>query len=107
MSDLANDVGAIVTFAAESHVDRSIEGAKPFVTTNVQGTQTPRDAALEADIDTFLQISTDEVDGQIFERTFSEDDPLNPRNPYAVTKAGADLLAKSYETTHDLPANEM
>lgn len=103
VTDLVADVDAIVNFAAESHVDRSIEGAKPFVTTNVQGTQTLLDAANEADIERFLQISTDEVYGQILEGKFSEDDPLNPRNPYAATKAGADLLAQSFQTTHDVP----
>jgi dTDP-glucose 4,6-dehydratase len=100
---LVSDVDAIVNFAAESHVDRSIEGAKPFVTTNVQGTQTLLDAASEADIERFLQISTDEVYGQILDGKFSEDDPLNPRNPYSATKAGSDLLAQSFQTTHDLP----
>ena len=103
VTELVSDVDAIVNFAAESHVDRSIEGAKPFVTTNVQGIQTLLDAANEADIERFLQISTDEVYGQILDGKFSEDDPLDPRNPYAATKAGADLLARSFETTHDLP----
>ena len=103
VTKLVSDVDAIVNFAAESHVDRSIEGAEPFVTTNVQGTQTLLDAANEGDIDRFLQISTDEVYGQILDGKFSEDDPLDPRNPYAATKAGADLLARSFETTHDLP----
>ena len=103
VTELVSDVDAIVNFAAESHVDRSIEGAKPFVTTNVQGTQILLDAANEGDIDRFLQISTDEVYGQILDGKFSEDDPLNPRNPYAATKAGADLLTRSFETTHDLP----
>lgn len=103
VAELMDDVDGVVNFAAESHVDRSIQGAKPFVTTNVEGTQVLLDAALDADIDRFLQISTDEVYGQILEGTFSEGDSLNPRNPYAATKAGADLLAKSYATTHDLP----
>ena len=103
VTELVSDVDAIVNFAAESHVDRSIEGAKPFITTNVQGTQTLLDAANEGDIDRFLQISTDEVYGQILDGKFSEDDPLDPRNPYAATKAGADLLTRSFETTHDLP----
>ena len=103
VTKFVSDVDAIVNFAAESHVDRSIEGAKPFVTTNVQGTQTLLDAVNEGDIDRFLQISTDEVYGQILDGKFSEDDPLDPRNPYAATKAGADLLAQSFETTHDLP----
>ncbi|MDB9235513.1 dTDP-glucose 4,6-dehydratase [Halorubrum ezzemoulense] len=103
VTDLVADVDAIINFAAESHVDRSIDGAKPFVSTNVQGTQTLLDAANEVGIDRFLQISTDEVYGQVLDGTFSEDDPLNPRNPYAATKAGADLLANSFQTTHDLP----
>ena len=103
VTELVSDVDAIVNFAAESHVDRSIEGAEPFVTTNVRGTQTLLDAANEGDIDRFLQISTDEVYGQILDGKFSEDDPLDPRNPYAATKAGADLLTRSFETTHDLP----
>lgn len=103
VGDLAADVDAIVNFAAESHVDRSIEGAAPFAQTNVEGTQRLLDAAADADVDRFLQISTDEVYGEIEEGTFSEDDPLNPRNPYAATKAGADLLVQSYHVTHDLP----
>ena len=103
VTKLVSDVDAIVNFAAESHVDQSIEGTKPFVTTNVQGTQTLLEAANEGDICRFLQISTDEVYGQILDGKFSEDDPLDPRNPYAATKAGADLLAQSFETTHDLP----
>lgn len=103
VTNLVSDADAVVNFAAESHVDRSIEGAKPFVTTNVEGTQTLLDVARDADVERFLQISTDEVYGQILDGTFSEGDPLNPRNPYAATKAGADLLAKSYETTYGLP----
>ncbi|RLM42589.1 dTDP-glucose 4,6-dehydratase [Haloarcula sp. Atlit-47R] len=103
VSDLVSDVDAVVNFAAESHVDRSIEGAEPFVSTNVQGTQTLLDAATDSEIDRFVQISTDEVYGQIVDGSFSEEDPLNPRNPYSATKASADLLAQSYETTHGLP----
>lgn len=103
VDDLVAECDAVVNFAAESHVDRSIDGAKPFVSTNVQGTQTLLDAALDADIDRFLQISTDEVYGEIHEGLFTEDDPLNPRNPYSASKAGADLLVQSYRETHDLP----
>jgi dTDP-glucose 4,6-dehydratase len=103
VTDLVADVDAIVNFAAESHVDRSIEGAKPFVTTNVQGTQTLLDAAKEEGVERFLQVSTDEVYGQILDGKFAEDDRLNPRNPYSATKAGADILAQSFQTTHDLP----
>ncbi len=103
VSDIIEDVDVVVNFAAESHVDRSIEGARPFVTTNVQGTQTLLDAAKGANIKRFLQVSTDEVYGQILDGKFSEDDPLNPRNPYSATKASADLLAQSFHTTHDVP----
>ena len=100
---LVAEADAVVNFAAESHVGRSIEGAKPFVQTNVEGTQVLLDAVKDADIDRFLQISTDEVYGQILDGKFSEDDKLSPRNPYSATKAGADHLAQSYRTTHDLP----
>jgi dTDP-glucose 4,6-dehydratase len=103
VSELVSDADVVVNFAAESHVDRSIDGAEPFVSTNVQGTQTLLDAANDADIERFLQISTDEVYGQILDGKFAEDDQLNPRNPYSATKAGADLLAQSFQTTHDLP----
>lgn len=103
VAELVADVDAIVNFAAESHVDRSIEGSKPFVSTNVEGTRVLLDAALEADVERFVQISTDEVYGEILEGEFTEDDVLSPRNPYAATKASADLLALSYFTTHELP----
>jgi dTDP-glucose 4,6-dehydratase len=93
----------VVHFAAQSHVDRSIEGAAPFVSTNVGGAQTMLEAALDHSLDLFIQISTDEVYGEIVEGTFSEQDRLTPRNPYAATKAGADLLAHSYYITHDVP----
>ena len=103
VDELVTDVDAVVNFAAESHVDRSIDSAEPFVSTNVQGTQTLLDAARTHDVDRFLQVSTDEVYGEVLDGTFSEDDPLEPRNPYAATKAGADLLARSYHTTYGLP----
>lgn len=103
VGDLVSDVDAIANFAAESHVDRSIDDAGPFVSTNVRGTQVLLDAALDRGIDRFLQVSTDEVYGEVLDGAFAESDPLNPRNPYAATKAGADLLALSYHTTYDLP----
>lgn len=103
VSDLMHDVDVVVNFAAESHVDRSIEGSEPFVSTNVQGTQTLLDEAADSDISLFLQVSTDEVYGEIVEGKFDENDQLQPRNPYAATKAGADLLTQSYQTTHELP----
>jgi len=102
VADLVEDVDAVVNLAAESHVDRSIQGSRPFVTTNVGGTQTLLDAATDADVERFLQVSTDEVYGQVLDGRFSEEDPLDPRNPYAATKAGADLLAGSFHTTHGL-----
>lgn len=103
VDDLVADVDIVVNFAAESHVDRSIDSAEPFVSTNVQGTQTLLDAARHTDLDRFVQISTDEVYGEIDNGVFNESDSLNPRNPYAATKASADLLAMSYYTTYGLP----
>lgn len=103
VEDLVSEVDAVVNFAAESHVDRSIEGAAAFAKTNVEGTQRLLEAAVDSEVDRFLQISTDEVYGQIERGTFTEDDPLEPRNPYAATKAGADHLVRSYHITHGLP----
>lgn len=103
VTDLVDNVNVIIHFAAESHVDRSIEGTEPFVSTNIQGTRNLLDAALDTDLDLFIQVSTDEVYGQIEEGRFTETDPLDPRNPYAATKASADLLANSYYTTYGLP----
>jgi len=90
-------------FAAESHVDRSIENAGDFVRTNITGTYTLLEAAKEENIDRFIHISTDEVYGSTLTRSFSEADPLAPSSPYSATKAGSDLLALSYYTTHGLP----
>lgn len=101
--DLVAETDAVVNFAAESHVDRSIQGASPFVETNVVGVQTLLDAAVEHGVEQFVQISTDEVYGEILDGRFTEEDRLIPRNPYAATKAGADLLARSYHVTHEAP----
>jgi dTDP-glucose 4,6-dehydratase len=103
VSDLVEDVEFVVNFAAESHVDRAIEGSSKFVSTNVAGTQTLLDVARDTDLDGFIQVSTDEVYGEIAEGKFSEDDRLTPRNPYAATKAAADHLAYSYYITYDVP----
>lgn len=103
VAEQVNAVDAVVNFAAQSHVDRSIESAESFVATNVQGTQKLLSATRDADVETFVQVSTDEVYGQILEGEFTESDRLAPRNPYAATKAGADLLALSYHETHDVP----
>ncbi|MFI7302115.1 dTDP-glucose 4,6-dehydratase [Micromonospora aurantiaca] len=92
----------IVHFAAESHVDRSITGAAPFVTTNVLGTQTMLDAALRHGVRRFVHVSTDEVYGSIDSGSWTEDWPLAPNSPYSASKAGSDLLALSYHRTHGL-----
>jgi dTDP-glucose 4,6-dehydratase len=93
---------AVVHFAAESHVDRSILGATPFVTTNVLGTQVLLDAALRARVGRFLHVSTDEVYGSIESGSWTEECPLAPRSPYSASKAGSDLLALAFHRTHDL-----
>jgi dTDP-glucose 4,6-dehydratase len=102
-ADLVAAADQIVNFAAESHVDRSIDGASSFVRSNVEGVATLLDACVDHGIDQFVQISTDEVYGEIPQGKFHEGDKLTPRNPYAATKAGADLLAHSYHVTHDVP----
>jgi len=99
---LAKRSDAIINFAAESHVDRSISSAKDFVLTNVLGTQTLLDAAKATKVETFVQISTDEVYGTISEGSWSETAPLLPNSPYAASKASADLLARSYYRTFGL-----
>jgi dTDP-glucose 4,6-dehydratase len=93
---------AVVHFAAESHVDRSIDSAAPFVVTNVVGTQTLLDAALRHNLGRFLHVSTDEVYGSIDEGSWTEDWPLAPNSPYSASKAGSDLLALAYHRTHKM-----
>jgi dTDP-glucose 4,6-dehydratase len=104
--DLARELmpghDAVVHFAAESHVDRSIAGAVPFVTTNVLGTQVLLDAARLAGVGRFVHVSTDEVYGSIEEGAWTEDWPLAPNSPYAASKAGSDLLALAAYRTHGL-----
>ncbi|MFJ6935222.1 dTDP-glucose 4,6-dehydratase [Streptomyces sp. NPDC101132] len=93
---------AVVHFAAETHVDRSITSAGPFVATNVVGTQVLLDAALRHSVGRFVHVSTDEVYGSISDGSWSESSPLKPNSPYAASKASADLLALSYQRTHGL-----
>ncbi|MGW4568075.1 dTDP-glucose 4,6-dehydratase [Streptomyces sp. NPDC004561] len=93
---------AVVHFAAESHVDRSIDGAAPFVRTNVTGTQVLLDAAHRHGVGRFVHVSTDEVYGSIGEGSWTEAWPLAPNSPYSASKAGADLLALAYHRTHGL-----
>jgi len=95
-------IDLVVHFAAESHVDRSITGAADFVSTNVVGTQVMLQAALDAVVGKFVHVSTDEVYGSIPEGSWPETDPLLPNSPYSASKAGSDLLARSYFRTHGL-----
>jgi dTDP-glucose 4,6-dehydratase len=100
---LMAEVDAVVHFAAESHVDRSILGAVDFVMTNVVGTQTLLDSALHSGIDAFVHVSTDEVYGSIEKGSWDEEQPLEPNSPYSASKASSDLLARAYHRTHGLP----
>ena len=96
---------AVINFAAESHVDRSIHNAMPFVTTNIVGTQTLLEACLAAGVERFVQISTDEVYGSLGPTgKFSEQTPLDPRSPYSASKASADFLTAAFYHTHAFPA---
>jgi dTDP-glucose 4,6-dehydratase len=94
---------AVVHFAAESHVDRSIVDPFAFVTTNTFGTSVLCDVARQVGVERFLHISTDEVYGSIESGSFDETDRLTPRSPYSAAKAGSDLIALSYHTTYGLP----
>ncbi|MFJ8957561.1 dTDP-glucose 4,6-dehydratase [Streptomyces sp. NPDC102381] len=96
---------ALVNFAAESHVDRSIAGAQDFVHANVVGTHALLQAALDAELPRFVQVSTDEVYGSIAHGSWTEDSPLQPNSPYAATKAAADLLVSAFARTHGLNAS--
>ena len=94
----------VVNFAAETHVDRSISDAGPFINTNVFGTYTLLEASVKANVKKFVHISTDEVYGSAVKGFFKETDTLNPRNPYSATKAAAEHIVYSYAITHGLPA---
>jgi dTDP-glucose 4,6-dehydratase len=95
---------ALVNFAAESHVDRSIDGSNEFMMANIVGANTIFNAARQLEIERFLHISTDEVYGSIEEPdSFAEGDGLEPNSPYSVSKAGADLLARAYRVTYGYP----
>ena len=102
--ELVEGVDVIVNAAAESHVEKSIEhGASEFVTTNVEGTQILLDAIRVTPVERFILISSSEVYGTAESAPMDEEHPLNPRSPYAATKAGADRLAYSYWTTYEPP----
>ena len=104
VGEVVAEVDVIVNAAAESHVEKSIrEGASEFVTTNVEGTQILLDAIRETPVERFLLVSSSEVYGTAVRDPMDEEHPLNPRSPYAATKAGGDRLAYSYRVTYDLP----
>ena len=102
MSELfAEGIDYVVNFAAESHVDRSIEDASAFVLTNVVGTQVLLSAAKKYGVQKFLQVSTDEVYGSLGDMgLFTETTPLAPNSPYSASKASADLFVRAYFETH-------
>ena len=103
VQSLVEDADIIVNFAAESHVDRSIMGGAEFVQTDVYGTYVLLENAQRCGVERFYQISTDEVYGSLDEGAWTEDWPLEPRNPYSASKASAELLVRAYHITHDLP----
>ncbi|MFJ9324997.1 dTDP-glucose 4,6-dehydratase [Streptomyces sp. DSS69] len=100
--DLLPEHDAVVHFAAESHVDRSIHDASLFARTNVVGTQNLLDCCVRTGVRKVVHVSTDEVYGSIDEGSWTEDHPLEPNSPYAASKAGADLMARAYGRTHGL-----
>ena len=103
VNELSKDVNAIVNFAAQSHVDRSIIDASDFIRTNIDGTYNLLEATKRYNISRFVQASTDEVYGSIEEGSFKETSPLSPNSPYAASKAAADMLVHSYRVTFNLP----
>jgi dTDP-glucose 4,6-dehydratase len=103
VNSLTKDIDIIFNFAAESHVDRSINDPFVFTKSNTLGTHTLLEAARKNNIKKFIQISTDEVYGSTKEDSFKETDNLKPSSPYSVSKAAADLMCLSYHTTFDMP----
>lgn len=103
VAGLMRGTDLVVHFAAESHVDRSILGSSEFVLTNVLGTQTLLQAALDAEVGKFVHVSTDEVYGSIADGSWPEDHPLEPNSPYSASKASSDLIARSFYRTYGLP----
>jgi dTDP-glucose 4,6-dehydratase len=104
VSLLATDVDAIINFAAESHVDRSLEAPGQFIQTDVYGTYVLLEAARRAGHTRFLQVSTDEVYGDIADGASAETEPLRPRSPYSASKAGAEMMVWAYRASYGMPA---
>ena len=104
VSMIMDNVDVVVNFAAESHVDRSIRGPEIFVETNIKGTLNLLQCAKQSNVQRYIQISTDEVYGSLGKTGyFTEDTPLSPNSPYLASKAGADLLVRSYYETYGMP----
>lgn len=104
VNDLVRSADCVIHFAAESHVDRSIVDAQPFLTTNVMGTYVMLTASKEAATKRFIHISTDEVYGSLGDKDkFTEDTPLRPNSPYSASKASGDMLVRAYHETYGLP----
>lgn len=101
--DAMDGCDTVLNFAAETHVDRSLQGAAHFLDTDIKGVFVLLEEAKRIGIERFIQISTDEVYGQILEGEFKETDPLNPRNPYSAAKCGGDRLAYSYWASYGVP----
>ena len=100
---LMEDTDAVVHFAAESHVDRSITDPVPFLESNVRGTCVLLQAAADEEVEKFIHISTDEIYGSIRSGSFKETDPLEPNSPYSASKAAAEMFARAFSQTYGLP----
>jgi len=103
VNELAKDVDAIINFAAETHVDNSIKDSAQFIQTNVMGTQVLLEAAKKYGHQHYVQVSTDEVYGDLAEGHFTEASPLKPSSPYSASKAAGDMLCLAYHRTHGMP----
>ncbi len=103
VKEAIKDVDVVVNFAAESHVDRSLADFSPFIETNIKGTTVLLNETLNSRASLFLQISTDEVYGQIMEGFFTEKSLLQPRNPYSASKAAAEMFVNAFKETYGLP----
>ena len=99
---ISKKVDAIINFAAESHVDRSISNSKEFISSNIVGTYTLLNSAMKNNVKTFLQVSTDEVYGSISNGSWNEECALSPNSPYSASKASGDLLCLAYQRTHGM-----
>lgn len=103
VDNVARNVDAVINFAAESHVDRSIDNPGAFIETDVRGVYVLLEAAKKYKHSTYLQVSTDEVYGSIATGSFNEGDPLEPNSPYSASKTGGELLVRAYHVTYGVP----